>query len=893
MSLSQLSAAELARIDSICLRFEADLKAGKEPCVQQWIDAHGDVDREVLRAELAAVRAELSDSAAPGTSAPPGDPCHEGQAGLEPGESVIRPGAQLGPYKIESLIGRGGMGRVYLGLDTRLDRSVAIKVLADDWAQRRDRVERFERESRAVAAMRHPNIVSLFDIGSHCGRPYAVMELLDGETLRARIKRGPMCATETRHIGAQAADALAAAHANGIVHRDLKPENLVLIGPLGECPEPAPSSIVKLLDFGLSRASEGDPDGSPDPTASGIVMGTAGYMAPEQARGEKATFAADIFGLGCVLHECFYHHPPFPGKTLAESLGAVLHAEPQPVAEIAATDPELAEVIRRCLCKQPQDRPQSAAEVARWLRSQGSPTLAARAAHGAVAAKPGNTGDTTELDSRRLSGSAPQRSPATFSRRRLAIWAAAATATAAVGGLAWRQWTGNRLRIDPIAVLQLEVGEAESRQPLGSRTLSDEEMVAAMLVNQLARQQSLKVVPFRPIHASSPQYAQIGEELGVDGLVLVQIVGEGQQRRVHLQLVEAASSAVLWGKEFQYSEGASLLTQRDSAARIAEEIGIQVASIRRGAQTDDGAAFSCLVRGEARLDPDSEDGLRGAMACFDHARQVDPLFAEAHAGFALSAMALAALSPPSESQTLVIDARTAMLEAQRLRPEEGTVNLAAAMVNWRDDRDFELAELHFQKALQEMPNSWHAQHEYALFAAARGKQAESLAAIRRAVTLNPLSQTLRIDEARLSWFDGQSQLAEPATNAILTDAGLHDQVAGLAIDQYEQAENYKAAAALQNMTEIDGRAESYFTQRQDKLADYPYGPFGPTMNQAILDARQGLVDDTYLAKLIAVRPTTLVLLLSAHPAFAAHRDRPIAEQVDARLPQGYTLPPQA
>ncbi|QEG41731.1 protein kinase domain-containing protein [Roseimaritima ulvae] len=890
MSLSQLSAAELARIDSICLRFEAELKAGQDPCIQKWMDEHPDVDREVLQAELAAVRAELSEVGQRSTGGPEGDPCREGVAGLEPGESVIRPGAQLGPYKVESLIGRGGMGRVYLGLDTRLDRAVAIKVLADDWAQRQDRVERFERESRAVAAMRHPNIVSLFDIGSHCGRPYAVMEWLDGETLRDRIKRGPINAAETRHIGAQAAEALAAAHANGIVHRDLKPENLVLIGPLGKCPDPAPTAIVKLLDFGLSRASQEDLDGSQDPTASGIVMGTAGYMAPEQARGEKATFAADIFGLGCVLHECFYHRPPFPGKTLAESLGAVLHADPKEDAEIAASDPDLAEVIRRCLRKQPEDRPRSAAEVSRWLRSRTLLVTATDSGHRDLTVKKLEAGETLELPSHPHLAPALPGPPTTLSRRRLGMMLVAA---AAVGGAAWWRWGGESPRIESLAVLPLEVKESQSRQPLGARTLSDEEMVAAMLVNQLARQQSLKVVPFRPIRASSPQYAQVGKELGVDGLVLVQIVGQGQQRRVHLQLVEADSSAVLWGKEFQYSEGASLLTQRDSAARIAQEIGIQVASIRHGALTEEGAAFSCLVRGEARLDPDSEDGLRGALGCFDHARQVDPLFAEAHAGFALSAMTLAALSPPEESQELVVEARSAMLKALELRPDEGTTNLAAAMINWRDDRNFESAERHFQKTLKEMPNSWHAQHEYALFASARRQQTEAIAAIRRAVTLNPLSQTLRVDEARLNWFDGQPQLAKPAVDAMLADADKREKAAGLAIDQLEQTEDYDAAAALQDMTAVAGRADLYFAQRQAKLDEYPYGPFGPTMNQAILDARLDRIDDTYLAELISLRPTTLVLLMSAHPAFAGYRDRPIAEQVDARLPRAYGRSPQA
>ncbi|WP_153557535.1 serine/threonine-protein kinase [Roseimaritima sediminicola] len=878
MSLSDLSADELTRIDAICLQFEAEWKAGKQPSVEHWLDTYGQVNRQVLRAELSAVRSELEAAGAGGaavlqaTADEPAtaDETATDEVELQPGESVIRPGVQLGPYKVESLIGRGGMGRVYLGLDTRLERPVAIKVLADDWAQRRDRVERFERESRAVAGLRHPNIVSLFDVGTHCGRPYAVMELLDGETLRSRIERGRLDAAETRRVGAQIADALSAAHARGIVHRDLKPENLVLLGVAGSHASSPAGSIVKLLDFGLSRASEAAAATTQDPTASGIVMGTAGYMAPEQARGEKATFAADIFGLGCVLYECFYGRPPFPGKTLAESLGAVLHADPPGVPEIAASDPDLAELIQHCLQKDIDGRPVSASEVAARLRGVAPSTVGPS----------GNTEHTTEVPWRSLHGVPAGRNNGRFSRRTLGLLAGSAALAGLAGGGWYIAAQGRRPRIESLAVLPMQVEAPENRQPVGDRELSEEEMVAAMLVNQLARQRTLKVVPYRPIQADLSQSTQVGQELGVDALVWVRLAGAGVKRRIHLQLVEVASGAVLWGKEFQYGDNESLLGQRMSAARLAQEISGQVASLADGQETQEAEAFRCLVRGVARLDPDSEAGLRAAIGCFGHAREVDPFFAEAHAGYAITAMSLAALQPPEESQKLVMDARDAMQQALELRPEAATTNLAAAMVMWRDDRKFQLAEQHFQTSLAATPNSWHAHHEYALFLAASGNREESLAASSRAVTLNPLSQTLRVDEVRLRWFLGKVSLADSGMEAMLGESPDSPAVRGLAIDLYEQNGNFADAARLQGFSPT-GDAETYFQQRSEHLQQDPYGPFGPAMNRAILDARRQRVDDVYLAKLLADRPTTLVLLMSAHPAFAGFRDRPIVQPVVA------------
>ncbi len=212
---------------------------------------------------------------------------------------MLATSTRLGPYEIVAPLGAGGMGEVYRARDTRLGREVAVKVLPESLASNTDRQARFGREARAVAALSHPNILAIHDYGTHGAVVYAVMELLEGETLRERLVKGPLPWREAVEMGAAIADGLAAAHAKGIVHRDLKPENLFLTN----------DGRVKILDFGLARVepiSSAQDETSPyvpPPTDPGIVMGTAGYMSPEQVRGQQADARSDIFSFGCVLYE--------------------------------------------------------------------------------------------------------------------------------------------------------------------------------------------------------------------------------------------------------------------------------------------------------------------------------------------------------------------------------------------------------------------------------------------------------------------------------------------------------------------------------------------------------------------------------------------------------------
>jgi len=320
------------------------------------------------------------------------------------GSPALAPGARLGPYEIRGLLGAGGMGEVYRAFDPRLKRDVAVKVLPLEAAQDHDRVRRFQAEARAAGALGHPNVLAVYDVGLEGGVPYIVSELLEGETLAARLRKGPLTAAKTVELGLQITHGLAAAHGKGIVHRDLKPGNLFLTrgGP------------VKILDFGLAKLVPGGP--APDSgevtlsraTSPGIVVGTAAYMSPEQARGDPVDHRSDIFSLGAVASEMLTGRAPFARETMAETLAAILREDPPDLP--AGVPPGLDRVVQRCLEKDPTERFQSVRDVGFALETASA-----------------------------ASGSHPSVSPASVPRGRWRRWALAAwlVAAAALGVIAF------------------------------------------------------------------------------------------------------------------------------------------------------------------------------------------------------------------------------------------------------------------------------------------------------------------------------------------------------------------------------------------------------------------------------------------------------------------------
>jgi eukaryotic-like serine/threonine-protein kinase len=273
---------------------------------------------------------------------------------------ALAAGTILGQYEIRSPLGAGGMGEVYRAHDTRLDREVAIKVLPEFLTTDRVRMRRFEQEARAAAALNHPNILAVYQMGTHDGLSYMVSELLEGETLRKRLKRGPMPLRKVIDYAVQIAHGLAAAHDKGIVHRDLKPDNLFV----------TKDGRLKILDFGLAKVGPSKEGSDLEPTQSmgtepGRVMGTAGYMSPEQVRGMTVDHRSDIFAFGTILYEMLTGNQTFRKPTSAETMAAILNEEPPSISQIAPTLPQgLQRVVHRCLEKSPEQRFQSASDMA-------------------------------------------------------------------------------------------------------------------------------------------------------------------------------------------------------------------------------------------------------------------------------------------------------------------------------------------------------------------------------------------------------------------------------------------------------------------------------------------------------------------------------------------------
>jgi eukaryotic-like serine/threonine-protein kinase len=307
---------------------------------------------EALRAELEAMLAAHDNAGDPGSI--PAVAVSEQMLRLQSGSAV-------GRYRIDALIGAGGMGQVYRARDPRIERDVAIKVLPADYAADAERLRRFEQEAHASGALNHPNVLTLYDVGTADGRPYLVMELLDGETLRDCVGRGAMPAARACEIAAAIARGLAAAHARGIVHRDLKPENVMVT-----C-----DGQVKILDFGIAKLRLREPNldrrtvTTPLRTAADTMLGTVGYMAPEQIRGEPTDERVDLFALGAMLFELLTGRRAFDRESRVETLNAILHDDIPALGAAAANVPmALDRIVRRCLEKDPDARFQSARDLA-------------------------------------------------------------------------------------------------------------------------------------------------------------------------------------------------------------------------------------------------------------------------------------------------------------------------------------------------------------------------------------------------------------------------------------------------------------------------------------------------------------------------------------------------
>ena len=507
-------------------------------------------------------------------------------------------GTTLGPYQILSKLGEGGMGEVYRARDTRLRRDVALKVLPGAFAADPDRLARFEREAQAVAALSHPNILAIHDCGSHGAITYAVMELLEGQTLRNAMRGGPLPRRKAHDYARQIARALDSAHARRIVHRDLKPENVFV----------TTGGHVKVLDFGLASYHQVPDDGRTEATTlgatqSGAVLGTPGYMSPEQVRGTAADHRSDLFSFGCVLYEMLSGRRAFHGESSIDTLHATLRSEPKDLSTLADVPAPIVRLVEHCLEKDPAERMQSARDLVFALDAMADPTPPAR---------------------RR-------------SRVIVGLAASAALGLAAVGSWAVRERSAATIPAAPssssprgIAVLPFE-NLAGADQDYFAAGVTEEVTLQIAKIGALRVMSRPAVARFKDPVAELPAMVR---ELGI-GAVLVGSVRHADNRvRVGVQLIAAPSGETMWSEQYDGDVKNVLDVQTTVALRVARALQTSLAPAERArierVPTGNAEAYELYLRSRT-LPFDVTESNNEGMRLLQRAVDLDPRFALGHA----------------------------------------------------------------------------------------------------------------------------------------------------------------------------------------------------------------------------------------------------------------------
>jgi serine/threonine-protein kinase len=623
----------------------------------------------------------------------------------------LEPGARLGDYEIQSLLGAGGMGEVYRARDLRLRRDVAIKVLPAMVSTDPERLRRFEQEATAAAALSHPNILSVHYFGRYEDQPYIVSELLEGHTLRAEVKEGALPLPKVVDYGIQIARGLAAAYAKSIVHRDLKPENIFI----------ADDGQVKILDFGLAKSSGGEglrlDSSSNRGTATGAICGTVGYMSPEQVRSADVDLRTDLFSLGVVLYEMATGKRAFPGKSTEEVFKAILGETPLPPSQLNPALPErLDEIVGKALEKDPDLRYQSAADLLTDLEGlrRGTETT-----HTAPAAARGGN-------------------------RWKIVGPAFVLLLAALAAAFWMGrerrgpgTTASQPRTPSIAVLPFVNISDDQSYEYFSDGLAEE------LLNDLAKIPGLRVAArtssFR-FKGKNEDVRIVGEKLNVITVLEGSVRKEGKRVRITAQLIKTGDGFHLWSETYDRELQDVFEVQDEIARSVAGSLKVKLLGsiVTPSVQEKNTNAYNAYLQGRYFFERRGKENLEKAIAYFEEAIKLDPDYAEAWAGLALTRFTQAdrVYLPLQEGYR---KAREAAERALALDPNLAEAHAAMGWIKKNYDWDWSGADASYQRALALEPGNATVVRGAAVLALNLGRFEQALSLDRRAAELDPLS----------------------------------------------------------------------------------------------------------------------------------------------------------
>ena len=748
---------------------------------------------------------------------------------------ALAPGERLGPYVIKSLLGVGGMGEVYRGHDDRLGRDVALKVIAPALLHDPSLRRRFELEARAASALNHPAIVTVYDVGETAGTSWIAMEWIDGRTLRAVLAEGALPVREAVALTRQIAHALAAAHAKGIVHRDLKPENVMI----------AADGQAKILDFGLARQTLVDSlEGSLTETVTarpraatmeGAILGTVGYMSPEQASGRPADFRSDQFALGLLAYEILTGRRAFVRPTAVETLSAIIREEPEPIGVVrGGSAAGIQRVIARCLSKRPEDRFETTRELAAACELIGGE--ASDDEHWPVAAP-----EATGLPAH----SAATRAKWWASRTGLMLAAGLVIVLAAAG---WYRFAGAPAAIQSLAVLPFANASGDPEAEYLGDGLTES------LIDQLTRLPSLKVMAratvFRFKGTSDPQAA--GRRLGVGAILSGSVARRGDRLAVSAELVEIATGVRLWGDTFDRPFADLIRVQDSIASDISGALRLHLSGQEKRTLaahgTENAEAYELFLRARYLMAGDTEEDDLEARRLLQQAIAIDPQFLDAHLGVmsTYSRMAGNGYASPAEARA---GADAELQKALAIDPGNVQVRAAVANRQFLFDRDWVGADRTYRE-LSSDPQLFVGNqfHPITLFYASLGRTEEALALMERALRVDPENIESRIMHGNYLAQAGRLEDSITAYRGVIAeDPSDPRPLYGLADVLRRRGDVKGAIDTLRKAYELDGEeqgARMLATARTDK--DYE--------NAEVAVARNRLGDLEQLAKERYVSP---------------------------------------
>ncbi len=677
------------------------------------------------------------------------------------------PPEYIAHYRILRRLGKGGMGEVFLGEDTKQHgRKVALKVLPEELTRSESRLRRFRQEARAILALNHPNILTVYEIGEADEKYYIATEYIEGETLRHWLWREPVKLDEALGVAIQVAMALEAAHAAGIVHRDIKPENIMLREDRF-----VRDRIVKVLDFGLAKLTDrdsqtADPDAVTIPIAEtnpGIIMGTSGYMSPEQAQGDAIDTRSDIFSLGVVLYEMIAGQPPFKGRTDSHTRVSIIDHDPVPLLQHVSDVPrQLDRIVSKALAKDKAKRYQTITDLKldlEQLRDEVHMSTGERA----IAQTPNGraattnvisqiTGARSRVDTVAEASVPPTTVSAPKSRANLLKYGIPAAlllvVLAAVAYFAWSPAPINSVAILPFV--------NDTKDP-NAEYLSDG--LTESIINSLSRLPNLRVMSrnaaFR-FKSANVDPVEAGRNLNVGAVLTGRLVTLDDRLVIKTELIKVSDGTQLWGDEYNSSVADLFSVQDEVSRKISQSLRLRLTGedeeklAKR--YTKDAEAYQLYLKGRYFWNKRNEEGFRNGIEYFKRAEEKDPTFALAFSGLADSYALLCDIGVAKPIDEMP-KARAAAQKAVDADPTLAEAYTSRAFVRLAYDWDWLGAESDFQQALKLNPKYPTAHQWYASYLMQMGKFNRAKAEIEEAHKLDPLSPIISANYGLYSYYE--------------------------------------------------------------------------------------------------------------------------------------------